>query len=157
MDGQQTLFTGPAGLVGQAFATNHDGSLVVGAGVPPATSGQSAWGWTQSGTACVCSPVQSRHRGRWTVRAPRRPSDDGRVIGGALSFGLESEAILWLDRQPISLRDYLRAHGVPDAFEGWFNTGTVEDVSSDGRVLVGFGAGPRDFKGYMVVLPPAGQ
>ena len=75
------------------------------------------------------------------------------MIGGGHSFGLESEAVLWLDKQPSYLKDYLRAHGVPDAFEGWVNTGTIEDISRDGRMLVGFGAGPRDFRGYIVILP----
>ena len=45
-------------------------------------------------------------------------SDDGRVIGGALSFGLDAESVVWFDGEPVMLRDYLRSHGVPDAFEG---------------------------------------
>ena len=56
-------------------------------------------------------------------------SDDGRVIGGALSFGLDAESVVWFDGEPFMLRDYLRANGVPDAFEGWINTGFVQDVS----------------------------
>jgi hypothetical protein len=80
-------------------------------------------------------------------------SDDGRVLGGAYSFGLDSESLIWLDGQVHFLRDYLRANGVTDAFEGWVNTGFVTAVSSDGRTLVGYGAGPRAFQGFMVVLP----
>jgi hypothetical protein len=33
----------------------------------------------------------------------------------------------------------------------------VTAVSSDGRTLVGFAAGPRTFQGYMVVLPERGD
>ena len=80
-------------------------------------------------------------------------SDDGRVIGGAFSFGLESESLVWFDGEPFFLRDYLRQNGLPDAFEGWVNTGFVTAVSPDGRILVGYGAGPRTFQGFMVVLP----
>jgi hypothetical protein len=80
-------------------------------------------------------------------------SEDGRVIGGAFSFGLESQSLVWIDGQVFFLKDYLRANGVPDAFEGWVNTGFVNGVSADGRILVGSGAGPRTFQGYMVVLP----
>jgi hypothetical protein len=80
-------------------------------------------------------------------------SDDGRVMVGAFSFGLDSEALLWLDGQPFFLRDYLRANGVPNAFDGWVNTGFLVGVTPDGRTLVGHGAGPRAFQGYMVVLP----
>jgi hypothetical protein len=79
-------------------------------------------------------------------------SEDGRVVGGAHSFGLESESILWIDGEPFYLKDYLRGHGIPDAFEGWINTGFINAVSKDGRVLAGFGAGPTTFTGYVVIL-----
>ena len=65
--------------------------------------------------------------------------------------------VIWIDRTPHYLKDYLRANGVPDAFEDWINTGAVIGVSRDGRVLVGYGAGPRDFTGYIVILPPLGD
>ena len=55
------------------------------------------------------------------------------------------------------LKDYLRANGVPSAFENWVHTGFVVGMSRDGRVLVGYGAGPRDFTGYVVILPPLGE
>jgi probable HAF family extracellular repeat protein len=157
--GQQTLFTGPLGFVGQAFDTNGDGSLVVGQVCRPGDDrDQSGWVWTQQdGLQCLPVPrLRPAIEGSFIGRA-QATSDDGRVIGGGHSFGLESEAVLWLDKQPFYLKDYLRAHGVPDAFEGWVNTGTIEDISRDGRVLVGSGAGPRDFKGYIVILPEVGK
>jgi hypothetical protein len=80
-------------------------------------------------------------------------SDDGRVIGGSFSFGLDAEALVWFDGEVVFLRDYLRANGIPNAFDGWINTGFVLDVSPDGRTLVGYGAGPRTFQGYVVILP----
>lgn len=87
------------------------------------------------------------------VSASRSSSDDGQVIGGALSFGLDSEAIVWFDDEVVFLRDYLRANGIPDAFDGWVNTGFVTDVSPDGRTLVGYAAGPKTFQGWVVILP----
>jgi hypothetical protein len=81
-------------------------------------------------------------------------SEDGRVIGGASSFGLDSEAVLWLDGEPQFIRAYLRANGVTDAFAGWVNTGFITGVSRDGRTIVGQGAGPFNFQGYVIVLPP---
>jgi hypothetical protein len=60
---------------------------------------------------------------------------------------------MWIDREPHYLKDYLRANGVPLAFEGWVNTGFVTGMSRDGRVLVGQGAGRRNFQGYIVILP----
>ena len=73
-------------------------------------------------------------------------------------FSLEGNSLLiWIDRQPYYLKDYLRQHGVPDAFEGWVNTGTIDGISRDGRIVVGWGAGPRDFTGYVVLLPALGD
>jgi probable HAF family extracellular repeat protein len=148
--GRQELFTGPLGFVGEAGGVNHDGSIVVGQWCRPGDlMDQSAWIWTErGGVECIPTP---RLRLNATGMA-LATSDDGRVIGGAHSFGLESEAVLWIDRSPSYLKDYLRSHGVPDAFEGWVNTGFITGVSPDGRVLVGYGAGPRDFTGYVVIL-----
>jgi probable HAF family extracellular repeat protein len=160
VDGKEELIKGPSGFVGEAFATNRDGSLIVGTNCDPLayTGPPTGWTWTQAG-GLKCYPVE---RPSWAL--PRyyqafmqATSDDGRVIGGALSFGLESQALVWFDGEPVFLRDYLRAHGIPDAFDGWVNTGFVTDVSNDGRTLVGYGAGPTTFQGYMIVLPEMGE
>ena len=45
---------------------------------------------------------------------------------------------------------------MPNAFEDWLNTGFITGVSRDGRMLVGTGAGRRDFQGYIVMLPKLG-
>lgn len=156
-DGRQELFTGPTGIAGEANAANRDGSIVVGQvcglGGAQTTLDQNAWIWTaRDGLQCLPPP---------RLRLPRflglalATSEDGRVIGGAHSFGLESEAVLWIDRTPVYLKDYLRANGVPNAFEGWVNTGFITGVSPDGRILVGYGAGRRDFQGYLVILGSA--
>jgi probable HAF family extracellular repeat protein len=154
---QQEIIQGPQGVVGEAFAANHDGSLIVGGHCEPAnTTVRSAWTWTAA-TGVRCFPV---------TRPPTLPnlpynvvmlstSDNGRVIAGAFTFGLDSEALLWLNGQGTFLKDYLRDNGYPDAFRGWVNTGFLTSVSPDGRTLVGFGAGPTAFQGYMVILPEA--
>lgn len=149
VDGRQELFVGPTGPVGEAHAANTDGTIVVGQ-TCRFGEGQSAWIWTaREGVQCVDPP---RLRLGFFLGIMLATSDDGRVIGGSQSFGLESEAVLWIDRTPVYLRDYLRANGVPNAFEGWVNTGFITGVSPDGRVLVGQGAGRRNFQGYMVIL-----
>lgn len=159
VDGKEELVRGPSGAVGEAFAANWDGSLIVGTNCDPLdnTGPATAWTWAR-GEGVRCSTIDPP---RWALRLPYQllmsnTSDDGRVIGGALSFGLDAEAVVWFDREPVILRDYLRSHGIPDAFEGWVNTGFLTDVSADGRVLVGYGAGPRTFQGYLVVLPQLG-
>ena len=156
VNGVQELFRGPSGFVGEAFAANRDGSFIVGTNCDPANSlgPATGWSWTPAG-GITCFPVE---RPRSLRDLPysvfmMATSDDGRVIGGAFSFGLDSEALIWLDGQVHFLRDYLRENGVPDAFPDWVNSGFVLGVTSDGRTLVGYGAGPRTFQGYMVVLP----
>jgi probable HAF family extracellular repeat protein len=150
VNGKQELFAGPDDVVGEAEGTNSDGSVVVGKVCRPSVIDQSAWIWTsRDGLQCLEPPRLGLPLFKLGIALAT--SEDGSVIGGAQSFGLESEAILWIDREPAYLKDYLRANGVPDAFEGWINTGFITGVSPDGRVLVGYGAGPRDFQGYVVI------
>jgi len=159
VNGTQTLYTGDAGPLGQAWATNSSGSIIVGQVCRPGDlRDQSAWVWTaRDGMACLPVPILRPAIEGSFLGIAQATSEDGRVIGGGHSFGLESESIIWIDRQPHYLKAYLREHGVPNAFEGWFNTGFVTDISRDGRVLVGYGAGPKDFTGYVVVLPGLGE
>jgi probable HAF family extracellular repeat protein len=155
VDRVQELFKGPTGFVGQAFGVNRDGSIIVGQVCDPFnTITSSAWMWTAA-NGLRCFPVER------PASLPRLPylaamlatSDDGRVVGGSFSFGLEAESLIWLDGQASFLKDYLRQNGYPDAFRRWVNTGFVTGVSPDGRTLVGFGAGPSNFQGFIVVLP----
>jgi probable HAF family extracellular repeat protein len=154
----QEMIRGPFGPVGEAFAVNRDGSMIAGAHCNFLSPVPSGWKWTAA-NGVQCIQVQR------PADLPDLPysvlieamSDDGRVMGGAYSFGLDSEALVWFDDETFFLRDYLRANGVPDAFRGWINTGFLLGTTADGRTLVGYGAGPRGFQGYMVVLPELGS
>lgn len=161
IDRRQELIVNAAGrIAGEANATNRDGSIIVGqfcdaANPNPASLDTSAaWKWTTSG-GMRCFPMQ---------RPPRLPnlpyqtamlatSDNGHVVGGSFTFGLDAEALIWIGDQGYFLQDYLADHGLPDAFRGWINTGFITGVSPDGRTLVGFGAGRTNFQGYIVILP----
>jgi probable HAF family extracellular repeat protein len=151
----EELFKGPSGMVGEAFAANRDASIIVGTTCDPFRPvPSSAWVWTVT-SGLRCFPVE---RPSMLPNLPYRTfmfatSDDGRVVGGSFSFGLDAESLIWLDGQPYFLKDYLRQNGYPDAFRGWVNTGFVRGVSPDGRTLVGYGAGRTDFQGFIVVLP----
>ena len=153
VDGKQEMFAGPDGFVGEAHGANSDGSIIVGQTCR-------ILGASRSKRVDLDGARGRSVRGRAAPAAQRAigimfsTSEDGRVIGGAHSFGLESEAVLWIDRSPSYLKDYLKAHGVPTAFDGWVNTGFITGVSPDGRILVGYGAGPRDFQGYIVIWEP---
>ncbi len=149
LDGRQEIFVGPHGVVGEAFGINTDGSIITGSNCNPGEP--SGWIWRR-GTGITCYPPPRQRPLRPYQTLMQSTSEDARVVGGAQSFGLESESVLWIDGAPNYLKDYLREHGIPDAFEGWVNTGFINAVSKDGRVLAGFGAGPRTFQGFVVIL-----
>ena len=158
VDRKQEIFRGPSGMVGEAFAANRDGSLIVGAACDPYdTKVSSGWVWTEA-SGVTCYPVE---RPRRLQNLPYQTlmlatSEDGRVIGGSFSFGLDAESLIWFDGKPFFLQDYLRDNGLPDAFKGWVNTGFIQAISPDGRTIAGYGAGPTGFQGFMVLLPEMG-
>jgi probable HAF family extracellular repeat protein len=156
---RQELIPGPAGgigYVGEAMSANRDGSIVVGRScIPGPNLAQSAWIWrAQGGISCLPPPQIRPSPGPLIIVEAAATSDDGQVIGGSQNVGgsPDSNAVIWIEGRPAYLKDFLRANGVPNAFEGWPNTGTITAVSPDGRVLVGWGAGPTGFRGYVVIL-----
>jgi len=159
VDGRQELFTGPAGPVGAATATNPDGTIVVGrvcsgTGIAIGPAFQSAWVWTaRDGVQCLPAPAPIPSPGPPVNVEANAVSDDGRVIVGGQGIGADDvDAVIWIDRVPHYLKDYLRANGVPDAFATYIKTGSIADVSPDGRILVARGAPIGGFRGYIVIF-----
>jgi probable HAF family extracellular repeat protein len=159
VDGRQELFTGPGGPVGHATATNYDGTIVVGrtcngAARPTEPGFQSAWIWTaHDGLQCLPAPAPIVSPGPPINVEANGVSDDGRVIVGGQGIGADDvDAIIWIDRVPHYLKDYLRANGVPNAFATYIKTGSIADVSPDGRILVARGAPLGGFRGYIVIF-----
>jgi probable HAF family extracellular repeat protein len=157
---KQERVPGQDGYVGTANATNVDGSIVVGRICRPTSDElgepdfQSAWVWTPDGTQCLPAPKLRASPGPLIIVEANATSDDGRVIGGgqAVASSPDSDAIIWINRRPAYLKDFLQVNGVPSAFATWVNTGAIRGVSPDGRVLVGTGAALGGFQGYIVVL-----
>lgn len=170
VDGKKEVILGPLGVpVGYARAVNRDGTLIAGTACVPDVepgNGPTAWAWTSAG-GIKCYPVVDIPL--WVPWIDRRHqsyntyiyavSDDGRVMGGSIQFALgfgETESVVWFDGEPVFLRDYLRSHGYPDAFEGHNNTGQITAISPDGRVIVGNNGGllgPVNLNGFIVILP----
>jgi uncharacterized membrane protein len=165
VDGRKETILGPLGPVGFARAVNRDGTLIAGTACTPDLPNRppTAFAWTAAGRV-QCYPVEAPVWVRWARGFNYNTyiyavSDDGRVMGGAIQFDVaagDEESVVWFDGQPVFLRDYLRSHGYPDAFEGHINTGRISAVSPDGRTIVGhnggvFGAVNRN--GFIVILP----
>ena len=157
---RQERVPGLDGFVGTANAANVDGSIVVGricrpsANAPTDPGFQNAWVWTRDGTQCLPPPKLRVSPGPLIIVEVNATSDDGSVMGGsqAVASSPDSDAIIWIDRKPAYLKEFLQANGVPGAFATWVNTGAIRGVSPDGRILVGTGASLRGFQGYMVIL-----
>ena len=157
---RQERIPGADGFVGIANAANADGSIIVGGNCRPAAARptdpdfQTAWVWTRDGTQCLPAPRLRVSPGPLIIVEANATSDDGSVIGGgqAVASSPDSNAIIWIDRKPAYLKEFLQVNGVPDAFQTWINTGAIKGISPDGRVLVGTGAALGGFRGYIVIL-----
>jgi hypothetical protein len=157
--------------VGYARAVNRDGTLIAGTACTPDLPNHppNAFVWTAAaGTKCYTVEPP-----RWVPWLdPDNPvyslylygvSDDGRVMGGAIQFELskgQEESVVSFDGEPVFRRDYLRSHGYPDAFEGHLNTGRINAISPDGRMIVGQNGGiygAVNLNGFFVILPDLDQ
>jgi hypothetical protein len=163
VDAQVEVIQGPIGPVGYARAVNRDGTLIAGTAC---AGSKTAWTWSPAG-GVKCYQVDPPRWVPWLDPINNDyslyiygVSDDGRVMGGDIQFDVarngEEESVVWFDGEPVFLRDYLRSHGYPDAFEGHFNTGRITAVSPDGRVIAGRNGGllgSVNLNGFVVILP----
>ena len=136
------------GPVGEALGVNSDGSIIVGYGCGPLN--QWAWYWTEdAGVQCVNGPVENPFTTYMLAL-----SDDGQVLGGAIrpDDGPETDAVLWLNFEPVDLKQYLLDRGVSEVQSWSFNW--VNAVSADGSVVAGWGLGPdQRVHAFVVTLP----
>jgi len=172
VDGKQEFIKGPLGNVVSAWAVNRDGTVIVGSGctVDLPLQPPTGWSWTAKGGVECHTAGDPPPWVRWVIGLGNSyntyinaVSDDGRVMGGDIQFDTaqgDEESVVWFDGEAVYLRDYLRDHGYPDAFDGHFNTGRITGVSADGRVIVGHNGGPFgaiNRYGFIVILPELGQ
>ena len=148
VDGAWQWLDSGYGPVGEALAVNSDGSKIVGYNCGPFS--QWAWYWTEdAGVQCVNGTVENPDQ-----TYMKALSDDGRVIGGAVrpEFGPEVDAVLWLNFEPMDLKQYLLDRGVSEV-QSWFFS-WITAVSADGSVVAGWGIGPDHLlHAFVVTLP----
>jgi uncharacterized membrane protein len=154
INGVQSLFTytDPNNVMfpcGEAQTVNDDGSIIAGNNVFGGDN--SGWRWDASTGQVVLLPNLPGQPG--SNRAiPGGMTDDGSVIVGTNGGSpFTRVAIIWLDNQPQDLLAYLTALGTP-GIGGYTTLGTALGMSSDGKVIVGFGASPGN-NGWIVRMP----
>ena len=124
---------------------SDDGSVAVGmASLPPNIL--SAFRWTAQGGMEAIVPLGDA----------RACNADGTIIGGGRIESGSPDLIAWIrigDQPCTDLRDYLVAEqGLGEALEGWWLE-TVQDISADGRTIVGSGINPEGCdQGFLVRL-----
>jgi uncharacterized membrane protein len=164
VEGRRDAIPPPAGssasFVGAARATNRDGSVIVGQQCfPTLADDQTAWVWTAGdGTRCLLPPRRYTGDGinndAPVITRANATSADGRIVVGEQGIGqTDTEAVIWIDRTPYYLKEYLQANGIPNAFQLYHRTGSLTGISPDGRVIVGNGAPVGGYRGYIVILP----
>lgn len=134
--------------VGEALATNRDGSVIVGEGA--GKMGDEAWRWTAATGVQAIGIIGS---GGFFDRAYAfGVSDDGNLVGGASGFGFDRKAVVWTpDGGMQLLTDYLAARNIAVP-QGW-TLNSVTAVSGDGKVLGGWGFdADSQFNSFVVEL-----
>jgi probable HAF family extracellular repeat protein len=154
LDGKERLLH-PFGWAGEAWATNNNGSIIVGQFHPldasetnGITGGASTYLWTAwngnfEDLGAVQAPIGGGALGNY-VSQPYAVSDDGSVIGGDTGVS-QKFAMIWTRATGMMyVTDFLTMNGVTDQ-NSWVTLSRTVYISPDGRVVVGYGA-----------LPPSG-
>jgi probable HAF family extracellular repeat protein len=145
-DGKQRLVHA-FGWAGEAWATNHEGSIIVGQFHPidqfnnlsgASTYKYTAWDGHFEDLGAVFVPIGGDQRNY--ISQPFAMSDDGSVIVGEAGW-LEKRAMIWTQTTGmVYMSDFLTGIGVNDHV-GWTLL-KAHYVSPDGRTIAGFGQRP---------------
>jgi hypothetical protein len=144
LEGEFILNDGGAN-VGEAHATNVDGSVIVGGGC-----GASAWIWRESTDSMDCVGISGATDQLFAV------NDDGSVAVGTHNDNPNlREGLIVVNGVPRLLPTWLNGLGAVGPYASWMNTGTALAVSGDGNVIAGWGlkdaAWPVGNRGWVIV------
>ncbi len=140
VDGVEEWILGnQADLVGEAEATNSDGSVIVGSGLGP------GWGWrwkAGSGMKTV-GPICGLPGGYRACRSyATDASENGSIVVGATYFEGPRDAWIWAEPNTFRYLDvYLRSDKVP-GIDGW-SFETIAAITRDGKALIRNGVDPE--------------
>jgi uncharacterized membrane protein len=125
--------------VGEAHATNHDGSVIVGSGYGSVDGDSFAWRWKDG---VGMKPIGTAPPFALGGDVATDTSDDGSIVVGFLRYP-DGAMRGWFWREEDGLRfmdDYLEEMRV-EAATGW-EILSVSAVSADGRTMAGTGLNP---------------
>jgi probable HAF family extracellular repeat protein len=140
----------PSGLLGEAYAVNADGTVIVGTRYG---GGSHAYLWTVSGVTDL--GILNRHGPNSNAEAAfaTAVSDDGKVVVGFSGFGGERDAFIWTPSTGmVKLKECLQSKGAT-GLTGWILSAATA-ISGDGKVITGWGVSPRRvFESWVATLP----
>ena len=149
----------PFGWAGEAWATNDNGSIIVGQFHPLNTNhvlqGASTYQWTAwdghfEDLGALTTPGLGPNS---SISQPYAVSDDGSVVGGDAGGPNDKRAMIWTrETGMMYVTDFLTQKGVTDHLSWMYLTKTIY-ISPDGRFMVGYGrTSPTVFKTWIVTL-----
>ncbi len=145
VDGVESLLS-PGVFVGDAWDTNSDGSVIVGAGAGPMA--EQAYRWTEMNGV---QPIGVLGGPGWSALAGTL-SEDGNLILGFSTLFPSRQGFAWTPEDGmVGLEDYLTALGV-EGLASW-SLDTPIAVTPDKRFITGWGPGPSGgVHGFLVNL-----
>jgi probable HAF family extracellular repeat protein len=139
-----------SGISRSATAISSDGRFVVGRSV--STLGREVVIWTDNGEMIGLGDLA----GGTVNSLASGVSADGGVVVGSGRTAAGDEAFIWTQKKGIQrLWDVLVAQGVNPAADGWTVITDANDVSANGRTVVGYGKrGVSATQGFVARLDP---
>ncbi len=130
-----------------AYATNADGSIIVGDGIAPVTG---SWALVWQGESVSALPPLDGYRSSIATDL----SDDGTVISGRLGFsnvGLPETSAIWTPSTDwVPALDFFRSQGVE--IPAYLRASVSFEVSADGRTFASRVLDTRTSQEYIAVI-----
>jgi probable HAF family extracellular repeat protein len=148
-DGKETVIDAPS-FTGEAGAVTRDGNAIAGSHY---MGGPHAYLWTAGGATDIGILDRRGPNSDFDAAHALAVSDDAKVVVGTSGFGGDSDAFIWTpDTGMVKLEDHLKAKGAT-GLTGWLLSAATA-ISSDGKIIAGWGVGPRRaFESWVATLP----
>ena len=146
----------PYGWIGQSWAANNVGSIIVGRGHPMNTQHAyrfTAWDGQVEDLGAIPRGRTPSEREQEDRSIAFAVSDDGNVVLGYSGWQPPTDAFIWTpEAKMMKVGDYLTSKEIT-GFQNWILVSALA-VTPDGKIIVGTGINPDGFaEGWMAKLP----